>query len=115
MCCGFDFSLCVGQITERLNIPSFDIYCLVIAVRHCICLFVCLFVVVVFCFVFRLQVVRSDAVIIYYYLSFLPQNRSRGQLLSEITCTFCEEVIKQGKNPRKILKRSNWLPIGASR
>ena len=51
-------------------------------------------------------------------LSPLPiQNRSRGQLLHEFSANFKEYTMacKQGRATRKVSKRSNWLPIGASR
>lgn len=45
------------------------------------------------------------------------QNRSRGQLLREVTTNLTEYALslKHGRPSRKMPKRSNWLPIGASR
>lgn len=44
-------------------------------------------------------------------------NRSRAQLLLELTESLTEYAMasKQGRATRKINRRANWLPIGASR
>ena len=57
---------------------------------------------------------------LYHFLIFFffnNQNRSRAQLLMEMVAGLTEFSVatKQGRATRKISKRSNWLPIGASR
>ena len=44
-------------------------------------------------------------------------NRSRAQLLLELTESLAEYAMasKQGRATRKINRRSNWLPVGATR
>ena len=44
-------------------------------------------------------------------------NRSRAQLLLELTESLVEYAMasKQGRATRKINRRSNWLPVGATR
>lgn len=50
-------------------------------------------------------------------MTLFSQNRSRGQLLQEFADNVIEYTMagKQRRATRKINKRSNWLPIGASR
>ena len=44
-------------------------------------------------------------------------NRSRAQLLLELTESLTEYTMasKQGRATRKINRRANWLPVGATR